>query len=202
MPRAHARGRVTAIEHNKRRTAALRSVAPPALFYLHKSFLPGSLGEASPAYCEHVYPAARERDLPGKEDKQRLIESVANHHQAVTHCQQFVLSLAALLVVGALAGCGQQQAPPPRAAAPVTVTTVAQRDIPVDITAIGNVEAMQTVQIRSMVNGQIDQVLFKEGQEVRKGELLFKLDQSPFIADLNRNTGKDWLAFYRSRATQ
>lgn len=93
-----------------------------------------------------------------------------------------------MVAAAALMGCGQNQAvSPSRPAAPVTVTMVAQRDIPVDITAIGNVEAMQTVQIRSMVNGQIDQVLFKEGQEVRKGDLLFKLDQSPFIADLDRN---------------
>lgn len=69
----------------------------------------------------------------------------------------------------------------------MTVATVAQRDIPVNITAIGNVDPIQTVQVRSMVNGQIDQVLFREGQEVRQGEMLFKLDQKPFIADLDRN---------------
>lgn len=65
---------------------------------------------------------------------------------------------------------------------------VVQRDIPVNITAIGNVDPIQTVQVRSMVNGQIDQVLFKEGQEVWQGEMLFKLDQKPFIADLDRST--------------
>ncbi|HEV2113921.1 MAG TPA: biotin/lipoyl-binding protein, partial [Terriglobales bacterium] len=76
-----------------------------------------------------------------------------------------------------MAGCAKKPADPPKEAPPVTVATVAQRDIPVNITAIGNVDPIQTVQVRSMVNGQIDQVLFREGQEVRQGEMLFKLDQ-------------------------
>ena len=103
------------------------------------------------------------------------------------HPAQRGLRFAAMVVAALLAGCSQKQAAPPRPAAPVTVAMVGERDIPLDITAIGNVEPVQTVQIRSMVNGQVDEVLFKEGQEVRKGDLLFKLDQRPFLADLDRN---------------
>ena len=101
-----------------------------------------------------------------------------------------VSDVAVVLVSGTalwLAGCAQKQLDPPKAAPPVTVATAEQRDIPVNINAIGNVDPIQTVQIRSMVNGQIDQVLFKEGQEVRQGDMLFKLDQKPFVADLDRN---------------
>ena len=77
-----------------------------------------------------------------------------------------------------------------RAAAPVVVSMVEQRNIPVQLTAIGNVEAYQTVQVRSQVNGQIASVNFKEGQDVRKGQLLFSLDKGPFEADLERAIGQ------------
>jgi multidrug efflux system membrane fusion protein len=76
-----------------------------------------------------------------------------------------------------------------RPPAPVVAGKVTQRDIPVQVTAIGNVEAYQAVQIKSMVNGQISQVLFKEGQDVRKGQLLFTLDKRPFEAELQKAIG-------------
>jgi multidrug efflux pump subunit AcrA (membrane-fusion protein) len=80
-----------------------------------------------------------------------------------------------LLVLSGCANKQAQQAASPSAApgggrppAPVVVSTVEQRNVPVQITAIGNVEAYQTVQIRSQVNGQIETIHFKEGQDVRK----------------------------------
>ena len=77
-----------------------------------------------------------------------------------------------------------------RPAAPVVVASVEQRDIPVQIRAIGNVEAYQTVQIRSMVNGQIQKIFFHEGDDVRKDQLLFQLDKRPFQADLDKAIGQ------------
>src|SRR6202162_1502461 len=94
-----------------------------------------------------------------------------------------------------LAGCDNKQTVPTapsggRPPAPVVVSTVEQRDLPVQITAIGNVEAYQTVQIRSQVNGQIQKIFFKEGEDVREGQLLFRLDKRPFQADLEKATGQ------------
>lgn len=83
------------------------------------------------------------------------------------------------------AGPAAGQRPP----APVVVSTVEQRDVPVQISAIGNVEAYQMVQIRSQVNGQIERVYFKEGQDVRQGQLLFQLDKAPFQAALEQAEG-------------
>jgi multidrug efflux system membrane fusion protein len=77
-----------------------------------------------------------------------------------------------------------------RPPAPVVVASVEQRDIPVQIKAIGNVEAYQTVQIRSQVNGQIEKIFFKEGQDVHKGQLLFQLDKRSFRADLEKAIGQ------------
>jgi len=93
-----------------------------------------------------------------------------------------------------LFGCGnkpsaQAAGPAQRPPAPVVVSTVEQRDVPIQINAIGNVEAYQTVQLRSMVNGQIEKILFKEGEDVHKGQLLYALDKRPFQAALEQALG-------------
>ncbi len=93
-------------------------------------------------------------------------------------------------------GCGNKGQVPmaggagSRPAAPVVVAAVEYRDIPVQIQAIGNVEAYQTVQIRSQVSGQIQKIFFKEGEDVRQGQLLFQLDERPFQANLEKAIGQ------------
>ena len=77
-----------------------------------------------------------------------------------------------------------------RPPAPVVVAAVEQRDVPLQIKAIGNVEAYQTVQIRSQVNGQIQKIFFVEGEDVREGQKLFELDKRPFQADLDKATAQ------------
>jgi len=72
-------------------------------------------------------------------------------------------------------------------AVPVSVAAVLIKDVPVQIRVIGTVEAYSTVSIKSMVNGEIVEVNFTEGQEVRNGAPLFEIDPRPFQADLRRN---------------
>jgi len=109
---------------------------------------------------------------------------------------QFSVFFFFLVAVLLLSGCGnkdQVQAAggaADRPAAPVVVASVEQRDLPVQILAIGNVEAYQTVQIRSQVNGQIQKIFFREGEDVRKNQLLFQLDKRPFQADLDKAIGQ------------
>src|SRR3954463_2445467 len=67
-------------------------------------------------------------------------------------------------------------------AVPVTVATVAQQTMPVRLPAIGNVEASQTVALRSRIDGQIVVVNFREGQAVAKGDVLFRIDPRPYEA--------------------
>jgi multidrug efflux system membrane fusion protein len=67
---------------------------------------------------------------------------------------------------------------------PVTTTRVAAKPVPLTIPAVGTAEALQTVQIRAQVTGQLSAIHFTEGQEVRKGQLLFTLDPRPFEAAL------------------
>lgn len=70
----------------------------------------------------------------------------------------------------------QKQMPP----VPVAVTEPILKDVPVQITAIGNVEAFSSVTIKSRIEGQLIKANFKEGDEVKKGQLLFVIDPRPF----------------------
>jgi multidrug efflux system membrane fusion protein len=68
--------------------------------------------------------------------------------------------------------------------APVVTAVAAEKDVPVDLAAIGNVEAYATISVRSQVTGQLQEVAFHEGDFVRKGQQLFVLDRRPFEAAL------------------
>jgi multidrug efflux system membrane fusion protein len=68
----------------------------------------------------------------------------------------------------------------PKKAVPVVVGSVIRKSVPVQLTAIGNVQPSATVSVRSLVGGTIVGVHFKEGQDVRKGDLLFSIDPRPF----------------------
>lgn len=71
-------------------------------------------------------------------------------------------------------------------AAPVTVAPVGQKTVPVTLRAIGNVEAYSTVSVKSQVEGQLERVYFREGQDIKKGDLLFTIDSRPFEAALRQ----------------
>jgi multidrug efflux system membrane fusion protein len=73
-----------------------------------------------------------------------------------------------------------------REAVPVLVATAVQKPIPVQIQAVGNAEAFQTVSVKSQVTGVLNKAHFKEGQNVRKGQLLFTIDFRPFEAVLKQ----------------
>ena len=68
------------------------------------------------------------------------------------------------------------------AAAPVSVVAAVQQSVPVRLQAIGNVEAYTSVAVKSRVDGQILEVHFRDGQELRKGAVLFRIDRRPFEA--------------------
>jgi len=69
---------------------------------------------------------------------------------------------------------------------PVLVATVVQRNVPIQIRAVGNVEAYTTVSIKSQVTGVINKAHFIEGQDVKKDQLLFTIDPRPFDAALKQ----------------
>jgi multidrug efflux system membrane fusion protein len=67
-------------------------------------------------------------------------------------------------------------------AVPVVVATAVQKSVPTQIRAVGNVEAYSTVAIKSQVTGVIYKIHFKEGDDVKKDQLLFTIDPRPFEA--------------------
>jgi multidrug efflux system membrane fusion protein len=69
---------------------------------------------------------------------------------------------------------------------PVVVARVIQKDVPIQVKAIGNIEAFTSVAIKSQVNGQIAKVHFQEGSDVIKGDLLISIDPEPYLATLNQ----------------
>src|SRR5947208_2064155 len=72
---------------------------------------------------------------------------------------------------------------------PVTVAPAVQKDAPVSLRAIGNVAAYSTVSLKAQVEGRVARVHFAEGQEVKRGDLLFALDARPFEAALRQAEG-------------
>jgi membrane fusion protein, multidrug efflux system len=71
-------------------------------------------------------------------------------------------------------------------AVPVMVATAVQKAVPLQIRAVGNVEPYTTVSIKSQVTGVLQQAHFKEGQDVKKGQLLFTIDSRPLEAALKQ----------------
>jgi multidrug efflux system membrane fusion protein len=98
-----------------------------------------------------------------------------------------LLTLSALM----LSGCGSEKKVDPAKArrdrtVPVTVSPVMEKTIPVQIKAIGNVEAYATVSIKARVGGELKQIAFQGGQDVKKGDLLFTIDPDPYDAALKQ----------------
>src|SRR5262249_12994938 len=86
-----------------------------------------------------------------------------------------------MLSLGAVAPAGAQTGGP---VVPVTAGTVAVEDVPVFLHGIGTVQAYNMVSIKSRADGQIVKIDFKEGQEVKEGDLLLQIDPRPYQAAL------------------
>jgi multidrug efflux system membrane fusion protein len=83
-------------------------------------------------------------------------------------------------------GEAPQQAAAPSPAVPVVTATVQQQDVPIIVTGLGTVQALNTAVIRSQVTGILERVDFIEGQAVRKGDVLAQIDTRVFQAQLDQ----------------
>jgi multidrug efflux system membrane fusion protein len=127
------------------------------------------------------------------------------HYPLSTWTPALALALAALL----LASCGKKQNANAAAfmammqTAPVRTVSAVAADVPLDVSAVGNVEAMASVDVKSRVAGQVLRVDFQEGQNVEKGQLLFEIDPEPLqrqIAELEADLAKDAALEQQARA--
>ena len=72
--------------------------------------------------------------------------------------------------------CSPKKKPPVNKSVPVVVAVAVQKTIPIQMNALGSVEAFATISVRTQITAQIAKVLFKEGKDVKKGDLLLTLD--------------------------
>ncbi len=89
-----------------------------------------------------------------------------------------------LILLAALAACSDAPAPHAEPAAPISIAMVEHKSVPEIVTAVGSVEAINSVAIKSLVDGQLLQSLVKDGENVKKGQLLFRIDPHPAQAAL------------------
>jgi multidrug efflux system membrane fusion protein len=69
---------------------------------------------------------------------------------------------------------------------PVTVAQAQMRDIPIQVRQIGSVEPVAVIAVKAQISGELNQVFFKEGQEVKKGQELFEIDPRPYKQALDQ----------------
>jgi multidrug efflux system membrane fusion protein len=133
------------------------------------------------------------------------------------------MKILSALIVGSLVasttlltlGCSAGEAQPQQAgggggrggaqqpAVPVTTASVVQKSMPVEITIIGTTEPYSTVAVHSQITGELTSVDFKEGDDVKKGQVLFTLDRRPLDAAVDQaqaNLAKDQAQATNARA--
>src|SRR5579859_5261626 len=120
-------------------------------------------------------------------------DTMLAHKKDQTMKTRFFLTssfISLLLMLGCTGKDAVQAAKPQQqSGAPVRIATVSSRTMPVEVQAIGNVEAISTVTIKAQISGQLVGVHFKEGDFVKKGQLLFTIERPPFEAALRQAEG-------------
>ena len=123
--------------------------------------------------------------------------------ESASHAWRLLL----VLLAAVCAACGDTKAeskqPQRRAAVPVAVAVVEQKTMPLQIQAIGTVEAYTAVSVKAQAPGEILRVHVKEGQDVRKGDLLFTIDPrllDSTLAQAQANLAKDMVQVQQARA--
>jgi multidrug efflux system membrane fusion protein len=100
--------------------------------------------------------------------------------------QTLIIMLSSVVVLFCAACTAKKDKPKVKTPVPVKVAQVVQKNVPVQIKAIGNIEAYTSVAIKSQVSGQIARVHFMEGSDAEKGALLISIDPEPFQATLSQ----------------
>src|ERR1700720_4131389 len=114
--------------------------------------------------------AAGKQEQVGVSDRQRPNRTLSRIVQIVS---VVILLLLLVLLWRFLGDRASPKAAGRGEVVPVEMAAVTQKDVPIQIRAIGNVEALSTIAVRSQVEGVLQRVAFTPGQEVKKGDLLF-----------------------------
>ena len=121
--------------------------------------------------------------------------------------RRFLTPVLLLLATVVYAGCSgdtaESKQPLRRPPVPVAVVKVEQKTMPLQIQAIGTVESYAVVSVKAQVGGELSRVHVKEGQDVKKGDLLFTIDPRPFeavLAQAQATLSKNQVAVQQARA--
>ncbi|MCX7918001.1 MAG: efflux RND transporter periplasmic adaptor subunit [bacterium] len=101
-------------------------------------------------------------------------------HKFIVRICFAVVGLALLLILYSCGKSEKSKKPKNPEMVPVTVATVIRKDVPLQRNTIGSVESYSTISVVPQVGGTLFQVKFQEGQEVKKGDLLFIIDPEPY----------------------
>jgi len=134
--------------------------------------------------------------------------SSASRYVSKTFHSSKLTAVCLLAMAFTLGSCAKKPAMNPMAAmmmqaAPVRAVAAISSDVPLNVSAVGNVEAISSVDVKSRVAGQIMRVDFQEGQNVQKGQLLFEIDPEPLqrqITELQAEIAKDEALEQQARA--
>jgi len=99
-------------------------------------------------------------------------------------CTVSLITVVMLLSI-TCSSCSKGKPAPPRSV-PVLAEKAEQKNIPLQLKVIGNVEAYNAVSIKALVGGAVEGVYFQQGQDVKKDDLLFKIDPRPYEAALKQ----------------
>ena len=92
-------------------------------------------------------------------------------------------------VILALVGCSKKQPPQEAKPIPVQATKAIAKDVPVYLSTVGHMEAFNIVNIMAQVDGYLMKTYFADGADVKQGDLLYLIDQRPYIAALEKAEG-------------
>ncbi|WP_334870591.1 efflux RND transporter periplasmic adaptor subunit [Nostoc sp.] len=117
-----------------------------------------------------------------------LVAQIVPHFQSIIQRGRFSLLILSLAYLCSACNASEAESSKKEAgqkrAVPVVVATATQKTIPIQLSATGTVEAYSTVSVKSQVGGQLTGVYFQQGQNVKKGDLLFKIDSRALQAAL------------------
>src|SRR5262245_5361959 len=116
-----------------------------------------------------------------------MLETASGRAFSLGRIRRLIFRLRWIGLLGAgfvifLPGCSSPRPPAAarRSGVPVTVASAISKDVPVDIRVIGTVEPFSTVAVKSQVTGELKEVYFRQGDEIKEGDRLFHVDPRPF----------------------